>query len=163
MSPPRSPAAPGTPVGTVRSTRRAEWGRVVPSDGGIGTPSQAGAGPAVYEYAATVVAVHDGDTVTLAVDCGLRVAVTDKFRLYGPDPAGREGLDAPELGTPEGEAARAFLAGLLASWGPTVRVRTVKDRKEKYGRWLAVVLDPATGASANQLLIDAGHAAPKRY
>lgn len=41
-------------------------------------------------------------------------------------------------------------------------VRTLKDRREKYGRYLAVVY-LFDGRNLNQLLVDQGHAKLKAY
>lgn len=117
----------------------------------------------MYEYHAEVVEVHDGDTVTLAVDLGFGTVRTDRFRLYGPDPGGAVGMNAPELNTPPGKAARDYLAGLIDRAGGGVTVRTVKDRREKYGRYLAVLYSGVGRENLNQLMIDAGHAVLKRY
>lgn len=84
----------------------------------------------MYEYNATVVRVVDGDTVDIDVDLGLRVHTEARCRLLG--------LNAPEKRTEEGRQSAAFLAGLLPA-GAAVRIRTQKDRTEKYGRWLAQV------------------------
>ena len=69
----------------------------------------------LYRYRADLASVHDGDTVTLDLDLGLRVRARVTARLYGPDPDGRVGLDAPELSTPEGVAARDWLVARLAA------------------------------------------------
>lgn len=115
----------------------------------------------MYEYRAVVASVHDGDTVTLRIDLGLRVGVTATVRLYGPDPAGRDGLNCPELSTPAGKAARDFLKVLLPV-GTGVTIDTVKDKTEKFGRWLGV-LRLRDGTNVNAALVEAGHATVKRY
>lgn len=130
----------------------------------------------MYEYNAKVVTVYDADTVTLDVDLGFRVSRRDQFRLYGPDPLGRWGLNAPELYTPAGRAARDYLvdlltrngcmpAGLTSTPQQWVQVRTVKDRREKYGRFLAVLFFNHGGEwlNVNQLLLDNGHAVLQVY
>jgi endonuclease YncB( thermonuclease family) len=81
----------------------------------------------MYDYNAKVVAVIDGDTVTLDIDLGFGVRRVDKFRLYGPDVASRDGMNAPEMNTPEGKAARQFLFDLVGE-SPIVTVKTVKER-----------------------------------
>lgn len=104
----------------------------------------------MYEYAAIVRAVHDGDTITVDVDLGWNTwRHSEVLRLSG--------LDAPELDTPEGKASQAYLASLLPL-GEAVSVRTEKDKREKYGRMLAVVALP--GLSVNLLLLDKGYAKP---
>src|SRR5262245_60436033 len=84
----------------------------------------------LYHYRAAVTAVHDGDTCTVDLDLGLGVwARGEKVRLNR--------INAPELSTRRGPAARAFLAKLLA--GKTVVLHTIKDRREKYGRFLGEI------------------------
>ena len=117
----------------------------------------------MYQYKAHVVRVVDGDTVDLAVDLGFNIIQTGKYRLYGPDPRKPWGMDAPELSTPEGQAAKAYLQTILQV-GFEVMVETIKDRKEKFGRWLAVVhLCDGTGRNANDEMVKAGHAVLKAY
>lgn len=85
----------------------------------------------LYHYRAVVVAVTDGDTVVVDIDLGLRIwARKQVLRL--------EGVAAPETRTPEGREAKAWLAAELPVGTPVI-VRTKKDRREKYGRWLASI------------------------
>lgn len=119
-----------------------------------------------YTYDAVVKSVHDGDTVTLDMDLGLDVHLSDfKVRLAG--------INAPELPTPEGKAAREFLAALLPA-GTAILVDTVKDRQEKYGRYLGVlriganpsmtgklpVMDREGKVSVNDYMVLNGYAKP---
>ena len=113
-----------------------------------------------YVYRASVVHVVDGDTVDIDVHLGFDVTVRSRFRL--------EGIDAPESygarASDEGRAAKQYLADTIPP-GTAVVVRTLKDRREKYGRYLAeVYLLGADGqpldTSVNQMLVDAGHARP---
>jgi micrococcal nuclease len=83
----------------------------------------------VYEYLAKVVRVIDGDTIEVEVDLGFKIKHTTILRLSG--------INAPELRTPEGVAAKAWLVQRIE--GKSVAVRTMKDKKEKYGRYLALV------------------------
>ena len=84
----------------------------------------------MYEYRARWVEVYDGDTIRAEVDLGLDTYHRLTLRLAG--------IDAPEMGTPEGAASKAHLSSLIAD--SPVLVRTIKDRKEKYGRYLAILL-----------------------
>ena len=102
-------------------------------------------------YRATVLEVVDGDTVGLRIDLGFSVHVGEEgdpvvFRLDGVNCPESSGPDA----SPEGEAAKAFTGNLLPV-GAEVLVRTrkvkstkgpIRDRKEKFGRYLAQVLVP---------------------
>jgi micrococcal nuclease len=112
----------------------------------------------VYEYRVRIVRVVDGDTLHADVDLGFDSHQLMTLRLLG--------IDAPEIRTEAGRAAKQFLQGLVdrASLAGVI-VETVKDRREKYGRYLATLranqdrsfADPP---SFNQQLIDAGHARP---
>lgn len=111
----------------------------------------------MYDYKAQVVNVVDGDTVDLDVDLGLDVHVNLRVRLYG--------INTPEkTGTTKeaGMAAKKFAEGWLRN--RAIGVKTVKDKQEKFGRYLAIIEDashPEDGViktSLNQALIEAGHA-----
>jgi micrococcal nuclease len=104
----------------------------------------------LYSYSATISRVIDGDTVVLDVDLGFKIRHEITARL--------DGIDAPELRTAEGKLAKVALAGLVG--GKTLAVRTVKDRTEKYGRYLLVILLEDGVSTANQWMIDLGHARP---
>lgn len=104
-----------------------------------------------YTYRATILRVVDGDTCHVEIDLGLDVRVRTTLRLAG--------LNAPELPTDEGKAAKAFLMGLLALG--EVLVRTIKDRREKYGRYLGMLyVYPASApvVDVNATMISSGHA-----
>jgi micrococcal nuclease len=68
--------------------------------------------------------------VHLDVDLGFDVRRRDSFRLYG--------IDAPELSQPGGLEAKTWLVEQIPADG-MVEVRTHKDRREKYGRYLATL------------------------
>jgi endonuclease YncB( thermonuclease family) len=113
----------------------------------------------MYEYAAILIEAHDGDTMRLKIDLGFDVNFTIVTRLAH--------INAPELATTEGKTALKFAQDWFAQH-PTLMVRTIKDRKEKYGRYLAVLFpgdqlptDTASLAgSLNQALLDSGNAVP---
>lgn len=106
----------------------------------------------MYEYRATLLRVVDGDTVHLAVDLGFDTTHHITGRLLG--------INTPELPTPEGKAARQHLLDLLSL---NLLVHTVKDRREKYGRYLVTLWrdgEDTSGPSINQRMVDDGHAQP---
>ncbi len=105
----------------------------------------------MYEYRARVAYIYDADTVRLDIDLGFSIWThRQPFRLAG--------IDAPELGTPEGRAARDWLRALLPV-GTGLTAITVRDSTEKYGRYLAhLYLPDEPIVSVNEQLIDAGHA-----
>jgi endonuclease YncB( thermonuclease family) len=74
----------------------------------------------------------------------------------GPD---RPGVNAPELNTPDGQDAKTWVLGWLNDHGrPGILLRTIRDRTEKYGRWLGTIHDLADTRSLNADLIAAGRA-----
>lgn len=84
----------------------------------------------LYTYRAFVSRVYDGDTVTVDIDLGFSVVLKDQtVRLYR--------INAPEMrgsSADKGVASRdALREKVLGKW---ITLRTVKDSKEKYGRWL---------------------------
>lgn len=109
----------------------------------------------MYEYRATIAKVIDGDTVEATVDLGFAVSVVERFRLYG--------INAPETkgeSREDGRAATEFLRTLIAKHAPdsVLTIQTRKDKREKYGRYLAVLM--AGGVNLNAVMVNAGHAVP---
>jgi micrococcal nuclease len=121
----------------------------------------------MYEYRANVIRVVDGDTLHVDVDLGCDCHTMLTLRL--------DGVNAPEHGTPEGEAATAYVENWVhdhAGSGGAVVVQTVKDRREKFGRYLATVLGWSEAVDAserdtlgvvptrnlNTMLVENGHA-----
>jgi micrococcal nuclease len=119
----------------------------------------------MYEYRANVVRVVDGDTLHIDLDLGIDCHTLLTVRLWG--------VNAPEHGTPEGDAATAYVENWVhnhAGPGGLVEIATYKDRKEKYGRYLGTILGWAEGIeeeerasaapdrSLNAMLVEAGHA-----
>ena len=114
----------------------------------------------LFLYRALVPAVYDGDTCTADIDLGLGIWVRgEKLRLHR--------INTPELtGTdkPAGIRARDHLKSLVE--GKSVLLQTIKDRREKYGRYLAEIwLEQAVGAplNVNDALVAAGHARHQDY
>ncbi len=123
----------------------------------------------IYIYEAELIRVVDGDTVELMIDLGFDTLRKERFRLYG--------IDAPEMNTPEGKEAKAWLREVLqpleAIYIETLQHKT-KAKRDKYGRFLAVLysdlgdlranLPPKTLAveSINARMIVRGHA-KERY
>jgi len=100
----------------------------------------------MYQYRAAVLKVVDGDTVHLDVELGFDVRRRDSFRLFG--------INAPEMSTPEGVAAKDWLIEALK---PGLdMVTTHKDDREKFGRYLGTLW--VKGKNLNEAMIEAGHA-----
>lgn len=95
----------------------------------------------MYQYKAQVRQVIDADTIDVLIDLGFGVHTMQRLRLYG--------IDAPEMKTEAGKIAKEYVKSVLLWAGATmfVYVRTLKDKKDKYGRKLAVVyFDPVSMA-----------------
>ncbi|MEW8508937.1 MAG: thermonuclease family protein [Candidatus Thiodiazotropha sp.] len=108
-----------------------------------------------YTYRAIVTGVYDGDTVTVDIDLGLSTWVHgEKLRLHR--------IDAPEVrgaDRPAGLESRDWLREKVL--GKTVIIQTVKDRKGKYGRYLAEIW--LNRQNVNDLIVAAGHAEYRDY
>ena len=90
----------------------------------------------MFTYAAKLIEVIDGDTVDLLIDLGFGVHVKERCRLYG--------IDAPEMPTEAGKAAKAYLESLLGASSELFvatrkMTRKPKEKTDKYGRYLAVL------------------------
>lgn len=98
---------------------------------------------------ATVVRVHDGDTLVADLDLGWHVTLqAQSIRLAR--------INAPELSTPSGKAALAFIDTLL---GPGDHVTVLSHELDKYGRVLGEV-SLADGRNLSDVMVAAGHAVP---
>lgn len=93
----------------------------------------------MYQYKAIVQKVVDGDTIEIDIDLGLSVWVhNEKIRLYG--------IDTPEVygvkkGSPEwerGSLASEFVKANLNEKDEVI-IETFRDKREKYGRYLALI------------------------
>ena len=106
-----------------------------------------------YTYRATLLSVYDGDTITVRIHLGLNVESIQRIRLIG--------IDAPEMRGVErerGKISRDYLQSLLD--GGELIIKTFKDKKGKYGRYLGEVWAYADGryANINELMVEAGQA-----
>ena len=93
----------------------------------------------MFTYAAKLIEVIDGDTVDLFIDLGFGLHIEQRCRLYG--------IDAPEMPTEAGKAAKAYLESLVGAATGELFVATrkmtrkPKEKTDKYGRYLAVLYD----------------------
>ncbi len=110
----------------------------------------------LYYYKVRVVRVYDGDTIHVDIDLGLSTWIKkEKLRLAR--------INAPEIRgsqRPAGLAARDFLRNLILD--KEVIVQTIKDRKGKYGRYLAEIwLQTENGwENVNDRMLAEGFARP---
>jgi micrococcal nuclease len=107
----------------------------------------------MYEYQASLVRCVDGDTVDLEIDLGFNIRIRERFRISG--------IDTPELNSSNplervaAKDATAYLSALLGSG--LLMVKTEKDKREKYGRYLCTIKMP-DGHDVSDEMIKAGHA-----
>lgn len=83
-----------------------------------------------------VLKVLDGDTFDFRVDLGFNLSMDLRVRL--------KGIDTPELGTPEGEAAKEYSRIWLRSHSSELQCLKLITHKSllpsgSFGRWLADV------------------------
>ncbi len=111
----------------------------------------------MYTYNALVTKVYDGGTVIANIDLGLNVILKkQKIRLAGittPKIRGEERED--------GILARNYLRELIL--GKEILIKTVKDKKEKYGKYIGHLYVSEQSLSINELLVQKGHAVFIKY
>jgi len=112
----------------------------------------------LYFYKAKVISVYDGDTITVDIDLGFNVWLhNEKLRLSG--------INAPEIRTKNKEEktrgikARDYLKTLID--GKNILIKTLKDKKGKYGRYIAEIY--FQGENINDRLVKNGFAEYKKY
>ena len=117
-----------------------------------------------FYYEAKITHVYDGDSITCDLDLGMGVWLHgQKIRLMN--------IDAPEVRGEErieGLEARDHLRSLSYPRvvnDETVLLRTHKDRRGKYGRWLAEILVERDGVmvNLNDEMVKDGHAEAAEY
>lgn len=97
----------------------------------------------------TINSIYDADTLTVTLHIGFKIDFTTKLRLYG--------INAWELRGEEREKgliARDWLRERLK--GEEVVIETMKDKKGKYGRYIAILF--VDGVNINDELVEKGHA-----
>ena len=104
-------------------------------------------------YNAEVKKVVDGDTFDIVIDLGFDTLKKGRVRLYGVNtPESRtKNIEEKKMGL----AAKEFTDQWLTSSSHKVKIETIIDKNEKYGRVLAKVWNDA-GACLNDDIIAAG-------
>lgn len=110
----------------------------------------------LYTYLVKEIHEVDGDTLDVTLDLGLDILHRTRIRLNG--------LNAPEKNTVEGKAAKAYVHDWLSKY-KSFEVDTIKDKTEKYGRYLGDVFGFTDDSRLimthlNQDLLDTKHALP---
>ena len=113
----------------------------------------------LYHYKALVTDVYDGDTITVEIDVGFDIQFKQqKIRLNR--------INAPEVkgrSKKKGIASRDYLRSLILN--KEIILQTIKDRKEKYGRYLGEVFleQKKSFININDELVKNGFALYKKY
>jgi len=111
-------------------------------------------------YDAKVINVVDGDTFDAEVMVGFDITVTLRFRLSGVDTPEIHGVPRESQEWQAGQRAFKRVKELLE--GHVVTLETIKDKKGKYGRYLAKVKLMLNGEQCDlsSLLLTEGLAKP---
>jgi len=109
----------------------------------------------LYTYRAHVSKVYDGDTITVTIELGFNAVLKgEKLRFFG--------INAPEVrgdSKLEGIKSRDWLRNRILN--KDIVIRTIKDKKGKYGRYLAIIyLDDI---NINDELVNKGFAVYRDY
>lgn len=105
-----------------------------------------------YHYSAKIIDIHDGDTLRADIDLGFGVVLKNQtFRFFG--------INAPEIygdTKTAGMKTTAYVQEVLAD--KDVIIMSLKDEKEKFGRWLGKIYyhNGEDWVNLNQELIDKG-------
>jgi len=102
----------------------------------------------LYTYRALVTTVYDGDTLTADIDLGFSVIMRGQSvrlaRINAPEVRG----SSLEAGIKSRDALRSRVLG------KSIILKTIKDSREKYGRWLGEIW--IEGACINDWLLSEG-------
>ena len=108
-----------------------------------------------YIYNANVIKIYDGDTITCNIDCGFGIILRKQtIRLYG--------INTPEIrgeNKKEGIISRDKLREKILN--KDILLKTIKDKKGKYGRWLGIVY--INNININEWLVENNLAVKKDY
>ena len=107
----------------------------------------------VYLYNAEVKKIIDGDTFDIIIDLGFDTLRKGRVRLYGVNtPESRTtNLEEKKMGL----AAKEFTDQWITAAGHKIKIETIIDKNEKYGRILARVWNE-TGESLNEAIVKSG-------
>lgn len=105
-----------------------------------------------YHYSAKVVDIHDGDTIKVDIDLGFGIILKNQtFRFFG--------INTPEIhGTTKTAGMKSLAYVKKKIKNKDIIIITVKDEKEKFGRWLGRIFyhDGVEWINLNAELIDKG-------
>jgi len=115
----------------------------------------------LYHYSAKVLEIYDADTIRVELNLGFGLI------WRGSDNRGVEirlfGLNAPEMKGSDKENGKISRNKLREQiLGKEITIKTIKDSKEKYGRYLGIIIKE-DGTNINNWLISEGLAEKKDY
>ena len=90
--------------------------------------------PDLYIYKAKVLSYYDADSCRVSVELGYNISMVQKVRLFG--------INAPEMRGEErerGKTSKAYFGSLLRAANNECYIESIKDKKGKYGRYLAKI------------------------
>ncbi len=104
----------------------------------------------LYNYKAQIVNVVDADTLDVVLDLGIKIKVDERIRVAR--------IDAPERFTDEGKVATKYVHDMIERYGSAVYVKTFKDKKCKFGRYIGEITWQDAGLNLSDALVANGHA-----
>lgn len=111
----------------------------------------------MYEYRIKeFIKIYDGDTVTILIDLGFGVYRTETIRLLYIDTPELRG-DEREEGLKSRDRLRQIIADAILE-GKSITVKTIQDKKGKYGRYLGEIFIEGAETSVNTQLLTEGFA-----
>ena len=108
----------------------------------------------MYEYAATIDRVVDGDTVDVILDLGFSIRYQARIRLLGINTPESRTRDKAEKAL--GLAAKDYVIAWCEAQ-EAIKIQTSLDKRGKFGRVLGRVIGDEEGC-LNDVLVDEGHA-----
>lgn len=114
-----------------------------------------------YVYNATVISITDGDTLRVQVDLGFGVSTELILRLSRIDTPEVYGVKKESEEYQKGKIASEFTKVFIGSANNNIVIKTDKDKKGKYGRYLAEVWaaeGPNVDKNLNDELLNSGNA-----
>lgn len=113
----------------------------------------------LYCYKATCLRVVDGDTLDLSIDLGLSTFRKERVRLLNINTSEIYGVKKDSEEYQKGMESKARVEELVM--GKDLLIKTYKDKKGKYGRYLCEVY--IDDVNVGELLVKEGHAEYKEY
>ena len=102
-----------------------------------------------YQYSAVCSRVVDGDTIVLDVSLGFNVTIRETFRLLGINSPESYGVKKDSDEYKAGMISKDWLIDRIE--GKEIMVKTYKDKKGKYGRYLVDIYDDETSINAEMV------------